>query len=63
MTNREKFKETFGFKPKKDMPCPMSSKVCELYNRDCQNCPIDGWWDKEYKPCFAISEEFEDEGD
>ena len=60
MTNREKFKETFGFKPR-NVTCPMSSKVCELYNRDCKNCPIDGWWDKEYKSCFAISEEFEDE--
>ena len=65
MTNREKFKETFGFKP--NNTCAIAPfKICNQYE-ECllddteNNCPFYDWWNKEYLPCFVLAEEFEDE--
>lgn len=56
MTNREKFKEVFGF-----MPCYHERNSVCPENFDCDNvptcreCPFnDKWWDKTYKPCFVM---------
>ena len=59
MTNREKFKEVFGFYP--DVAsCVVPRKICAIEikkgNDDCYNCPFDEWWDKEYKACFEIKD-------
>lgn len=50
MTNKEKFKEVFGFIPTNNQ----MYKVCpEGYDCDvipCKECPFnDTWWDKKYK--------------
>lgn len=59
MTNREKFKEVFGFYP--DMvSCVVPRKTCAINkDYDCDKCPFDGWWYKEYKACFELKEEYE----
>lgn len=53
MTNREKFKEIYGF----DVDCghcnpyPCLENDCEWWEQ-CENepgCPCDGWWEMEYK--------------
>lgn len=61
MTNKEKFKETFGFEPNLNRPpCRMMNEqqrkvVCE--QTICRKCPFNGsWWDREYLPCFAMKE-------
>lgn len=62
MTNREKFKETFGFNIDTDhlsSGCVAPWGVCETI-RGCDECPFDEWWDREYKPCFQIKEGFDD---
>lgn len=56
MTNGEKFKEVFGFKPQH---CVAPARVCEKQNMKCRECPFDNFWDKEYKACFCIKEEHE----
>lgn len=53
MTNAEKFKETFGFYPHDS--CPLPNQVCESVD-DCNKCPFDCFWDKEYKECFELKE-------
>lgn len=60
MTNREKFKETFGFNFDSDSfsNCLAPEGVCKNYD-SCEECPFDEFWDKEYKPCFKIKEEFD----
>ena len=60
MTNREKFKETFGFNFDSDSfsNCLAPEGVCRNYD-SCEECPFDEFWDKEYKPCFKIKEEFD----
>lgn len=60
MTNRDKFKEVFGFKPRSDSKCVFPTNVCNLNKDVCNDCPFDKWWDKEYKECFSIKPEFED---
>ena len=58
MTNGEKFKEVFGFKPDSDT-CPIPNAVCDEMRKDnpklmCIICPFSGWFKKEYKPCFRM---------
>ena len=61
MTNREKFKEIYGFELE-GSPCVAPEKVCDHYG-ECGRCPFKGWWDKEYLPCFRMKEEpFGEEG-
>lgn len=65
MTNREKFKEVFGFTPRADADCVAPKSVCDSrsyciglsFSED--NCPFLRWWDKEYRECFQLKEEFE----
>ena len=57
MTNREKFKEVFGFEQDGD-PCVAPQEICN--HEDCDYCPFWGWWDKEYLPCFRMKEEIDD---
>lgn len=59
MTNGEKFKEVFGFTQDKKV-CVAPLTVCEIFYAQCgKGCPFDDWWNKEYKPCFRMKEEFE----
>lgn len=60
MTNREKFKETFGFDFDADSfsNCLAPANVCKEFD-SCEECPFLDFWDKEYKPCFKLKEEFE----
>lgn len=63
MTNREVFKKTFGFNPEH---CVAPARVCEEMNMKCRECLFDTFWDREYKECFRIKEEYEkqiEEGD
>ena len=65
MTNAEKFKEVFGYNPDKRL-CILPTKICEHEASKegthlCDGCVFDGWWDKEYKPCFVLSSEYEDD--
>lgn len=59
MTNREKFAEIFGFKPRKETDCVFPAKVCEVANSTCLDCPLKDWWDHEYKGCFKIREDLQ----
>ena len=66
MTNREKFREVFGF-DSCHTSCPMPNKVCiEERNRSgdiyfsCRKCTFFDWWNKEYKSCFKLKEGFND---
>ena len=61
MTNKEKFKEVFGFSPNRMIGsmCPAPDKVCRQQH-NCPTCPFQFWWTKEYKSCFEIKEEFDD---
>ena len=56
MTNREKFKEVFGFTPDS---CPLPTNVCRNVSFRCKACVFRDWWDKEYRECFQLKEEFE----
>ena len=49
MTNREKFKEVYGFELDGN-PCAAPQSICN--EQTCERCPFWGWWDKEYKACF-----------
>ena len=65
MTNAEKFKEVFGYKADKNL-CILPTKVCEHEaskegTQLCDGCVFAGWWDKEYKPCFVLASEYEDD--
>jgi len=59
MTNREKFKEVFGFYPDV-VTCVAPHKICLIEiekGNDCfNNCLFEDWWDKEYKACFEIKD-------
>lgn len=60
MTNREKFKEVFGFYPDV-VTCVAPPKICEIEKgNDCYNCPFYDWWDKEYKACFEIKDKLDE---
>lgn len=60
MTNKEKFKEVFGFSLNESAigVCPAPKTVCKQMRYN-QECPFRDWWDKEYKPCFKLREDFE----
>lgn len=58
MTNKEKFREIFGFTPS-GIHCLMPDKVCEEQER-CSKCPFGKWWDMEYKECFVIKEKYDE---
>lgn len=62
MTNKEKFKEVFGFIPCENLTdsCPLPYKACFVADNDCDICPFDKWWDKEYKDCFTLREDLND---
>lgn len=69
MTNAEKFKEVFGYKPRQDVvltnsedTCVAPLRVCAHEKFKCEKCPFNGWWNKEYKGCFEMKEELEDDG-
>lgn len=50
MTNAEKFEEVFGYKIDEfaENPCgTVEYNICIDHN--CDNCPILGFWRKEYK--------------
>lgn len=53
MTNREKFKEIYGFALDGN-PCAAPQSICN--EQTCERCPFRGWWDKEYKSCFKYEE-------
>lgn len=53
MTNREKFKEVYGFELDGN-PCAAPQSICN--EQICERCPFWGWWDKEYKSCFKYEE-------
>ena len=57
MTNREKFKETFGFEPNTETGCIAPFSVCNVTKGKCEDCPFDTWWDNEYKACFTLRED------
>ena len=59
MTNKEKFKEVFGFTPNPDAECLLPVWVCDSQNGRClapggDDCPFADWWNDEYKPCFKL---------
>ena len=58
MTNGEKFKEIFGFTPN-SKECVAPEAVCILNVQHCNGCPFTNFWDREYKECFELSEEFD----
>ena len=74
MTNREKFKEVFGFTPRENAQCVAPASVCIVNNGICVKdkqvnadvkvgfkiCPFWMWWDREYKPCFKIKEDLDE---
>jgi hypothetical protein len=53
MTNREKFKEVYGFELE-GSPCVAPEKVCDHYG-ECGRCPFKGWWDKDTTESFTAS--------
>lgn len=53
MTNREKFKEVYGFELE-GSPCAAPQSICN--EQTCERCPFWGWWDKAYKSCFRYEE-------
>ena len=76
MTNAEKFKEVFGYKPRQNVVlvydrinnqqkdsdmCIAPLRVCAHEKFRCEKCPFNGWWNKEYKGCFEMKEELEDD--
>ena len=60
MTNKEKFKETFGFTPS-DLECIAPTNICINQHNYCSDCVFYNFWDREYKPCFKIREDLDDE--
>lgn len=63
MTNREKFKEVFGFTPHADAECVAPRAICYSENDVCasseKECPFWMWWDKEYRECFNLKDEID----
>lgn len=59
MTNKEKFKEVFGYTPG-DI-CVIPYKVCKEQDKSCMSCPFINWWRKEYKPCFQMLGEYDED--
>jgi hypothetical protein len=52
-TNRDKFKEVFGFEPN-EKECIAPEIVCIANNSDCRRCPFFDWFGREYKECFKL---------
>lgn len=57
MTNAEKFKEVFGFKPD-TTACVVSDNMCakahEVSNiNSCEECNLRNWFEKPYRSCFC----------
>lgn len=50
MTNREKFKEVFGYLPNHDTCIIPDTIRCPTAN--CEECPYDNWWDDQYTGRF-----------
>ena len=49
MTNREKFKEVFGFNlDYSDDYYILPIKICDKYD-NCEKCPYTNWFNQEYK--------------
>ena len=63
MTNREKFKEVFGFTPNDDAECVAPKAICTIQDDVCavgnNECAFYRWWDKEYKECFRLKDELD----
>ena len=57
MNNAEKFREIFGFYPNRK-ECIAPETVCVVNDQDCIMCPFNKFWDREYKGCFEMREEF-----
>ena len=49
MTNKEKFKEVFGFMPTGDNCLFFLSSYCKKIKSDCTKCKMNSWWNEEYK--------------
>lgn len=57
MTNAEKFKEVFGFKPNMEV-CVVSDSMCtksqEIRKTEsCEDCDLRNWFEKPYRSCFC----------
>ena len=61
MTNREKFKEIFGFMIDDKCEEGVCPEGFDCEDLTCDNCPFGSdWWNKEYKSCFKLKEGFND---
>lgn len=60
MTNKEKFKEIFGFFPHV-ASCVVPTRVCKEQEGRCEGCIFEDWWFKEYKPCFQMLGEYDED--
>ena len=56
MTNKEKFREIFGFNPRTDNCPDLNPKVCQQ-QKSCDDCTFQDWWSKPYK---IRGEEYDD---
>ena len=64
MTNLDKFREVFGFTLSEHLvfECPFPPEICKkLPTTRCKECPIDGWWGKEYKESFHLNSDYAEE--
>ena len=65
MTNREKFKQTYGFEADCGSVCtpfPCHENNCRWW-KECEGqpgCPCDGWWDMEYEQPEAAESDLRD---
>ena len=57
MTNLDKFREVFGFKPEKNTRRYVCPQGLDCGNTECSKCPFNRkWWEREYKECFELKE-------
>lgn len=49
VTNKDKFREVFGFKPSDYINCPMKNGYECLQHRVCEDCKYENFWNQEYK--------------
>ena len=57
MTNREKFKEVFGFPINDDYDCPLPGEICYIERGNCNKCPFNRFWAQTYRECLEIDME------
>ena len=58
ITNRDKFKEVFGWEIPKNFQDCYAMQYCDcLDSNDCSECPYNGFWGKEYKEPKESEEE------